>query len=164
MPPDLIKRPRFSSRTIARTSNCISVQYHNNLHTEVSRRMNESQKIDVDLLCNSTNGDFNLVSRLANIVNDYYPQQLEQIKTAIENGDDESLSSKTRHLVGVLNDMGAISAAKQGLTLEASSADSEFANRYADELETEIIFALEEIRTICDLRTAINGRNPLKTG
>lgn len=115
--------------------------------------MNNSLKIDVDLLSHSTNGDFNLVQQLANIVDGYYPQQLEQIKTAIDRGDDDSLSSKTQHLVGVLNDMGAVGAANHASKLESESSDSEFLHRYVDELESEIIFAIKEIRTVCDQRS-----------
>lgn len=111
-------------------------------------KMNNSAIIDVDLLSRSTNGDSNLVCQLADIVNDYYPEQLDQIRTAIKNGDQLSVESKSRHLEGVLRDMGAFEAANNASVLFSPTSDFESAHQQTDVLEQEIFSALKEIKSI----------------
>ena len=58
--------------------------------------------IDFQSLSNSTNGDFRLIQRLVAIVDDYYPEQIEQINESISQQDISAVQEKTRNLEGVL--------------------------------------------------------------
>ena len=114
--------------------------------------------IDFQSLSNSTNGDFRLIQRLVAIVDDYYPEQIEQINESISQQDISSVQEKTRNLEGVLRDIGANQAAKTAndLVLSAEQNQLQSTLAHADNLELEILEALQDIRSICEKNTSAN--------
>ena len=118
--------------------------------------MNPSNtSIDFQSLSNSTNGDFRLIRRLVAIVDDYYPEQIEQINDSISQQDVLNVQDKTRHLEGVLRDIGANQAAQTAndlaLSVEQNPLQSSLVQ--VDNLEAEIFEALDDIRRICEKNT-----------
>ena len=114
--------------------------------------------IDFQSLSNSTNGDFRLIQRLVAIVDDYYPEQIEQINESISQQDISAVQEKTRNLEGVLRDIGANQAAKTAndLVLSAEQNQLQSTLAHADNLELEILEALQDIRSICEKNTSAN--------
>ena len=114
--------------------------------------------IDFQSLSNSTNGDFRLIQRLVAIVDDYYPEQIEQINESISQQDISAVQEKTRNLEGVLRDIGAKQAAKTAndLVLSAEQNQLQSTLAHADNLELEILEALQDIRSICEKNTSAN--------
>jgi len=111
--------------------------------------------VDFQSLSNSTNGDFRLIQRLVEIVADYYPEQIEKINESISQQDIPSVQDKTRHLEGVLRDIGANQAAQTARYLASSVEQNQLQSTlaHADNLELEIIEALQDIRRICENNT-----------
>ena len=116
--------------------------------------------IDFQTLSNSTNGDFRLIQRMVAIVDDYYPEQIEQINDSISRQDIPSVQNKTRHLEGVLRDIGANQAAQTANDLASSVEQNQLQSTlaHADNLELEILEALQDIRSICEKNTPENIR------
>lgn len=114
--------------------------------------------IDFQSLSNSTNGDFRLIQRLVAIVDDYYPEQIEQINESISQQDISAVQEKTRNLEGVLRDIGANQAAKTANDLVSSAEQNQLQSTlaHADNLELEILEALQDIRSICEKNTSAN--------
>ena len=114
--------------------------------------------IDFQSLSNSTNGDFRLIQRLVAIVDDYYPEQIEQINESISQQDISAVQEKTCNLEGVLRDIGANQAAKTAndLVLSAEQNQVQSTLAHADNLELEILEALQDIRSICEKNTSAN--------
>ena len=116
--------------------------------------------IDFQTLSNSTNGDFRLIQRMVAIVDDYYPEQIEQINDSISRQDIPSVQNKARHLEGVLRDIGANQAAQTANDLASSVEQNQLQSTlaHADNLELEILEALQDIRSICEKNTPENIR------
>ena len=116
--------------------------------------------IDFQTLSNSTNGDFRLIQRMVAIVDDYYPEQIEQINDSISRQDIPSVQNKARHLEGVLRDIGANQAAQTANDLASSVKQNQLQSTlaHAENLELEILEALQDIRSICEKNTPENIR------